>query len=39
MSIDFEKAFDSVEREALVRALKYYRCDPRLIEVVKDIYI
>ena len=37
--IDFEKAFDSVERVALVRALKYYRCDPRLIEVVMDIYM
>ena len=39
VSIDFEKAFDSVERVALVRALKYYRCDPRLIEVVMDIYM
>ena len=38
VSIDLEKAFDSVERVALVRALKYYRCDPRLIEVVMDIY-
>ena len=37
VSIDFEKVFDSVERVALVRALKYYRCDPRLIEVVMDI--
>ena len=37
MSIDFEKAFDSVKRVALVRALKYYRCDPRLIQVVMDI--
>ena len=39
MSIDFEKAFDSVERVALVRALKYYRRDLRLIEVVMDIYM
>ena len=39
VSIDFEKAFDRVERVALVRALKYYRCDPRLSEVVMDIYM
>ena len=39
MSIDFEKIFDSVERVALVRALKYCRCDPRFIEVVMDIYM
>ena len=39
VSIDFEKAFDSVERVALVRALKYYGCDLRLIEVVMDIYM
>ena len=39
VSIDFEKAFDSVERVALVRALKYYTCYPRLIEVVMNIYI
>ena len=39
MSIDFETAFDSVESVALVRALKYHRCEPRLIEVVMDIYM
>ena len=37
MSMDFEKEFDRVERVALVRALQYFRCDPRLIEVVIDI--
>ena len=37
--IDFEKTFDSAERVSLVRALKYYMCDPRLIEVVIDIYM
>ena len=36
VAIDFEKAFDSVERGALVRALKYYKCDPRLIEIIVD---
>ena len=34
MSIHFENAFDSVGRVALVRALQYYKCDPRLIEVM-----
>ena len=24
---------------ALVRALKYYKCDPRLIEIIVDIYM
>ena len=28
VAIDFEKAFDSVGRVALIRALKYYKCDP-----------
>ena len=30
MLVDFEKAFDGVEGVVLVRALKYYKCDPRL---------
>ena len=37
VSIDFERTFDIVERVALVKALKYYKCDPRLIEVLIDI--
>ena len=39
VAIDFQKTFDSVERGALVRALKYYKCDPRLIEIIVDIYM
>ena len=34
-----EKAFDSVERVALIRALMYYKCDHRLIDVVWDLYV
>ena len=39
VAIDFEKVFDSVERGALVGALKYYKCDPRLNEIIVDIYM
>ena len=39
VAIDFEKAFDSVEWVALVRSLMYDRCDPRLIDVVLDLYV
>ena len=39
VAIDFEKAFDSVDRVALIRALMYYKCDPRLIDVVLDLYV
>ena len=31
VSIDFKKAFNSVERMALVRTLKYYKCDPNYL--------
>ena len=37
--INIEKAFDSVGRLALVRALKFYRCQPRLIDVIVDLYV
>ena len=36
VAIDFEKAFDSVRRVALVKALKFYMCDPRMIDVMVD---
>ena len=39
VAINFEKAFDSVGRVALIRALMYYKCDPRLIDVVLDLYV
>lgn len=39
IAIDFAKAFDSIDRGALIEALVYYRCDPRIINVVADIYV
>ena len=39
VAIHFEKAFDSVGRVVLVRALKFYKCDPRMIDVIVDLYI
>ena len=34
VSIDFDKAFDRVGRMALVRALHFYKCDPKPIDVI-----
>ena len=39
VGVDFEKAYYSVDRVALIRALRYYKCDPRLIDVVLDLYV
>ena len=40
VAIGFEKAaFDSVDRVASIRAMKYYKCDPRLINAVLDLYV
>ena len=36
VAIDSEKAFDGV---ALIRVLMYYKCDPRLINVILDQYV
>ena len=38
VAVDFSKAFDSVERGALVRALMKFGCEPRLIDVVVKLY-
>jgi len=38
VAIDFCKAFDSVARRMLIEALKYYKCDPKVIDVVAKIY-
>ena len=35
VTIDFEKAFDSVGR----LALKFYKYEPRLINVIVDLYV
>ena len=39
VAIDFEKLYDSVGSLALVRALKFYRCEPRLIDVIVNLYV
>ena len=39
VAIDFKKAFDSVDRVALIRSFMYYKCDPRSIAVVLDLYV
>lgn len=38
IAVDFSKAFDSVSRRALVEALMYYKCEPKLIEVIVSLY-
>ena len=38
LAIDFRKAFDSVDRGALVKALMYFKCDPRVIEVIVKLF-
>lgn len=37
-AIDFEKAFDSVKRAHIVKALLKYRCDPLLIDIICQLY-
>ena len=37
-AIDFAKAFDSINRPKLINTLKYYKCDPNLIEVIAKLY-
>ena len=37
-AIDYQKAFDSVDRRALIKALKTYECHPLLIDIISSIY-
>ena len=37
-AIDFEKAFDSIDRKALIRVLKNYECNPMIIDVIATLY-
>ena len=37
MAIDFAKAFDSVNRTALLKALMWHGCDPYLMDVVTEL--
>lgn len=36
--IDFQKAYDSVEHNALLETLRYYNVDPKFIELISNIY-
>ncbi len=38
-AMDFEKVFHSVNRKKLIKVLKYYECDPRIIDVIVKVYI
>ena len=37
-AIDFTKAFDSIDRQKMINTLKYYKCDPNLIETIARLY-
>lgn len=37
-AIDFTKAFDSIDRQGLIRTMMKYKCDPSLIEVIARLY-
>ena len=39
VAVDFSKAFDSVNRSELVETMMYFKCDPRLIELLSRIYV
>jgi hypothetical protein len=38
-AIDFAKAFDSIDRRALIETMKKYECDKMSIEVVSRLYL
>ena len=38
ISIDFQKAFDSIKRVTLIYALKKYRIHPLIIDFIANIY-
>lgn len=38
-AVDFAKAFDSIKREHIVRALKRYKCDPQIIDILSALYM
>ena len=37
-AIDFAKAFDSIKRESIVKALQKYKCHPKIITVLAELY-
>ena len=39
VAVDFQKAFDSIDRGKLIETLMKYRVDSKMIEIIADIYI
>jgi len=38
ISVDFRKAFDSIDRRKMVEAMIYYKCDPKVIDSIVSLY-
>ena len=38
VAVDFRKAFDSIDRGELIESMIYYKCDPRVIQVIAELY-
>lgn len=38
-AIDFAKAFDSIKRENIIYALKKYKCNPQVIDILAALYV
>jgi len=38
IAVDFKKAFDSIDRGKMVESMIYYRCDPKVIDIIIDLY-
>ena len=38
IAIDYKKAYDSVDRQAIVDVLKYYKVESRIIDTIVEIY-
>ena len=38
LAIDFKKAFDSIDRKMLLNILKKYKVEPRVIEIIYEVY-
>ena len=38
IAIDFAKAYDSIKREKLIETLMYYKVDPKIINMIAQVY-
>ena len=39
IAVNFEKSLDPVDRRAIIKAMKKYKSDPLVIEVMAKIYV